>query len=61
MTAILIRRSINGFIHYRITATEVYQPQGNVFYNQKAQQDNKPMRALETVQQQLNLITEMEK
>jgi uncharacterized protein YbaP (TraB family) len=32
-----------------------------VLYNQKAQQDNKPIRALETVQQQLNFITEMEK
>jgi uncharacterized protein YbaP (TraB family) len=33
----------------------------DVFYNQKARQDVQPMRALETVQQQINLITEMEK
>ncbi len=33
----------------------------DAFYNQKAQQDNKPIGALETVEQQLNFIAEMGK
>ncbi|MFT4606494.1 MAG: hypothetical protein ACI9V8_000097 [Urechidicola sp.] len=33
----------------------------DAFYNQKAKQDNKPMGALETVEQQLNFIAEMGK
>ena len=55
-----------GMVSMILTLTELQQlgfsGEGvDAFYNQKAKQDNKPIAALETVEQQLNFIAQMGK